>query len=78
MNKIQKIILAVILPAICFFITVGVGFSGILDTEYADSISRYFHRYNPFDLKDSWWLWIIYLIIIGITEFKIFRNKKEN
>ena len=64
MNKKQKIILAIFIPIIILF------FSLII----ARSLGV---RNNPFDLINTWYAWMFYLIFCCIFEYKLFADKKK-
>ena len=31
---------------------------------------------RPFDFEETWFVWLIYIGIVGFIEFKLFENKK--
>ena len=72
MNKIQKIILAIFVPIILYVIALAI----------AEPIT-----WNPrgFHISDSsgvvfnygWPVWLVFLIIVCIFEYKLFKDKKE-
>ena len=71
MNKSQKVILAIFIPVILFLIALGI----------AEPITW---RPGKFRLSDSsvafyygWPVWLVFLIIVCIFEYKLFKDKKE-
>jgi hypothetical protein len=72
MNKIQKIILAIFVPSILYVIALAI----------AEPITW---RPGEFHLSDSsgvvfnygWPVWLVFLIIVCIFEYKLFKDKKE-
>ena len=72
MNKIQKIILAIFIPSILYVIALAI----------AEPITW---RPGKFRLSSSspvfyyygWPVWLVFLIIVCIFEYKLFKDKKE-
>ena len=71
MNKIQKIILAIFVPSILYVIALAI----------AEPITW---RPGKFRLSGSsvafyygWPVWLVFLIIVCIFEYKLFKDKKE-
>ncbi len=71
MNKIQKIILAIFVPSILYVIALAI----------AEPITW---RPGKFRLYSSsvifyygWPVWLVFLIIVCIFEYKLFKDKKE-
>lgn len=60
MNSKQKIIIAIIIPIILFFIGIGINEEILYNDWYA--------------LYDSWFVWTIISMVIGIFEYKVFRD----
>ena len=71
MNKKQKIISAIFIPVIVFFIALMIANSvGITRfSKYGTLI------HDPFDWEKTWYVWIAYFIIIFIFEYKLFSDK---
>ncbi|MBA7567592.1 hypothetical protein ES708_09307 [subsurface metagenome] len=85
MNKNQKIVLAIFIPIIIFFIALmianSVGVTGhwhiskpIAGYKTHTSI-RYTH--NPFDWEKTWYVWLVYSAFCCLFEFLLFRDKKR-
>ncbi len=88
MNKNQKLILAIFVPIIIFFIALmianNLGYTVITRELPGDSIWRIFgetttiyHKGNPFDWENTWYVWVLYLIFCCIFEYKLFADKKN-
>ena len=62
-NQKQKIVLAIFIPIIIFFIALiianSVGFG------------------DPFNWENIWYIWMLYFIFCGIFEYRLFADKKE-
>jgi len=82
MNKKQKIILAIFVPIIIFFIaltianSVGVTRVGGLHrfSQIPSKIPS--HTHNPFDWGKTWYVWLVYSASCCLFEFLLFRDKK--
>ena len=77
LNQSQKIIVGLIVAAILFVITMAI----------ADEVGTscgfrrgggYGCSGGPFDMEDTWYIWVIFLLIIGYFEFKLFGNQNNN
>ena len=93
MNKNQKIILAIFVPIIIFFIAltiadnVGVTSGLTLPTSKGSAKDQiealrtegwnYYYDRNPFNWKKTWYVWLIALAFCGIFEYKLFADKKR-
>jgi len=88
MNKSQKIILAIFVPLIIFFVALMIANSlGVTTVTEILSKDDYWyklgirtstsHTHNPFDLENTWYVWVLYLIFCCIFEYKLFADKKE-
>jgi len=89
MNKNQKIVLAIFVPIIIFFIALvianSVGYTviyrptiltGDIFDKYAKPIS-YYREGNPFDWRRTWCVWLVYSASCCLFEFLLFRDKKR-
>lgn len=67
LNQQQKIILGIVVPVglLIIFYPIAAEFDG----------NPYYSR--PFKFEDTWLVWLIYVIIVGFIEFKLFENKKH-
>jgi len=87
MNKKQKIVLAIFIPMIIFFIAYTIAYyTGV--TTHSEKVTELFGRelpkpffeksytYNPFDWVKTWYVWMFYLIFCCIFEYKLFADKK--
>ncbi len=61
LNPTQKIIIAVSVPIVLFIIAIA----------FANNISYGY----PFDMEDTWLMWVIFIVIIGYFEFDLFSEK---
>ena len=88
MNKNQRIILAIFIPIIIFFIALmianNLGYTVITREVPEGSIWRKYlgpttttHEGNPFDWENTWYVWVLYLIFCCIFEYKLFADKKR-
>jgi hypothetical protein len=82
MNKNQRLVLAIFVPIILFFITFtianSVGVTRVVTTKksfYTGVVSSY--NINSFDLEKTWYVWMLYLIICFIFEYRLFGDKKK-
>ena len=73
MNEKQKWILAVIVPIIVLIIVVGI--SDSIPTGKG-SLGRTLTT-DPFDFEDTWGIWFIGFIVIGIFEYKLFKDRNN-
>ena len=86
MNKKQKLVLAIFVPMIVFFIALiianSVGYTVIYKPGTFPGGSKpakpttYYRESNPFDWEKTWYVWVIYLIFVCIFEYKIFEDKE--
>ena len=71
MNKIQKIILAIFVPSILYVIALAI----------AEPITRrpgkIFLSSPSVAFYYGWPVWLVFLIIVCIFEYKLFKDKKE-
>jgi len=86
MNKNQKVVLAIFVPIIIFFIALvianSVGYTvTIREFSKASYLSKYigatYHKGNPFDLGRTWCVWLVYSASCCLFEFLLFRDKKK-
>jgi len=89
MNKNQKIILAIFIPIVILFITLGiansVGYTEITRKVPGSSVFRkylgettIYYEGNPFDWGRTWYIWVLSLVFCCIFEYKLFANKKAS
>jgi len=88
-NQKQKIILAIFIPIIIFFIALivanSLGYTAITKALPDDSVWRifgettrpYFVKGNPFDWGRTWHIWLLALVFCCIFEYKLFEDKKR-
>jgi len=85
MNVKQKIILAIFIPIIIFFIALmianSLGYTAITRKVPEGSYLRKYlgettYKGNPFDWQKTWYVWMLYLIFCCIFEYKLFEDKK--
>jgi len=87
-NKKQKIILAIFIPIIIFFIALiianDVGVTVGLEILSSDDIlyrlgRRTFPSYthDPFDWEKTWYVWVLALVFCCGFEYKLFEDKEN-
>jgi len=88
MNKNQKLILAIFVPIIIFFIALiianSMGYTEITRKVPEGSVFRkylgettIYREGNPFDWGRTWCVWLVYSASCCLFEFLLFRDKKE-
>jgi hypothetical protein len=88
MNKKQRLVLAIFVPVIIFFLTLTIAYymgvthephSGKIQYSWGDSegFSYTTTTYNPFDWQKTWYVWVISSIFCCIFEYKLFGDKKR-
>jgi len=65
MNKTQKLILAIFIPIIFFFIALFIANEAV---DYRSSIL--------FNLGETWYVWLLYSASCCLFEFLLFRDNK--
>ena len=88
MNKNQKIVLAIFVPIIIFFIALMI--ANIVGTTQGRPAKPYIWKYfgeeksystrtthNPFDWEKTWYVWLVYSASCCLFEFLLFRDKKK-
>ena len=82
-NKKQRLILAIFVPIILFFITFTIAYySAATIVPGMTNLIRLFetgvvnYSYNPFDWEKTWYVWLVYLIFVCIFEYKLFEDKE--
>ncbi|MBD3330275.1 hypothetical protein GF354_01960 [Candidatus Peregrinibacteria bacterium] len=73
MNKIQKLIIAIISPLIILLI--GYGYISTFKSTTWE-MGTGFRPISITDINETWLIWLICLIIIGIIEFILFSKEK--
>jgi len=89
MNKNQKIILAIFIPIIIFFVALMIA-NMVGTTQGRPALSPIWEKYfgeeksyptytthDPFDWEKTWYVWLIFLIFCCIFEYKLFADKKR-
>jgi hypothetical protein len=85
MNKKQRLVLAIFIPVIILFITLGIANSvGYTEITKIRSEGSYLRKYfptitkgNPFDWERTWYIWFLSLTFCCIFEYKLFGDKKK-
>lgn len=88
MNKTQKLILAIFIPIILFFIALIIANSlGYTEITRKVPEGSYLRKYlgettiyregNPFDWQRTWYIWLLFLTLCCIFEYKLFADKKR-
>lgn len=67
LNSQQKLIIAIGLPAVLFFITLKI--AGTIGKPYSHSKDK------PFNFDETWWIWLLFVVVVGLFEYKLFENK---
>ena len=76
MNKTQRIILAIFIPIIIFFLTITIAY--YMGATRVYRAGGYFTAtYNPFDWQKTWYVWVISSVFCCIFEYKLFADKKR-
>lgn len=84
MNKNQRLILAIFIPIIFFFIAFTIAYysavtivPGVTNLERIaeTGVAKYSH--NPFDWEKTWYIWFLSLISIILFEYELFEDKKK-
>lgn len=65
LNQQQKLILGILIPIglLVIFHPIANVFDGTWRT-------------RPFDFEETWLVWLIYIGLVGLIEFKLFEDKK--
>lgn len=66
LNPNQKLIFAIVIPIALFILTMPI--AGLFDGTW---------RSEPFRFEFTWWVWLLYVCIVGFTEYKIFEDKPK-
>lgn len=69
LNKQQKLLAAIGLPIILYLVNVKL--AGVIGENFIGQA-------QPFNFDATWWLWLIFVVIIGFIEYKLFENKEDN
>lgn len=91
MNKKQRLVLAIFVPVIIFFLTLTIAYyMGVTYVTHSGSSVRFpwedsenssegFYTtktYNPFSWQKTWYVWVISSIFCCIFEYRLFADKK--
>lgn len=68
LNSSQKLIIAIGLPIVLFFITLKV--AGTIG-------ENYYGKDRPFNFDETWWVWLIFGLIVSFLEYKLFESKNH-
>lgn len=68
LNSQQKIILAFVVPIGLF----------ILFYRIANEFDNNIWRSEPFRFEETWWVWLLYVAIVGVFEYKLFEQRKND
>lgn len=72
LTEIQRVITSISIPLILFFIFYP--FMGVVSRTY-EFYGGYSYG-NPFKFADTWYLWLIYILIISFILYKLWDKKK--
>jgi len=76
-NKTQKLILAIFVPIIFFFIALVIANSvGVTRMIGSKRLFPSSYIYNPFDWGKTWCVWLVYSASCCLFEFLLFIDKK--
>jgi len=67
LNKQQRLIAAIGFPAILFLLTVKI--AGAIGENFIGEA-------QPFNFDDTWWVWLIFVLVVAFLEYKLFENKE--
>lgn len=77
LNQSQKKIVGIIVAAIFFVVTMAI--ADKVGTSCGFRLGGgYGCSGGPFDMDDTWYIWVIFLLIIGYFEYKLFGNQNNN
>ncbi len=65
----QKLLAAIGIPLILFFLTVKI--AGVIGENFIGEA-------QPFNFDATWWIWIIFVVVVGYLEYKIFEDKVDS
>ena len=69
LNKQQKLIAIIGVPFILFLLVVKI--AGVIGENFIGEA-------QPFNFDETWWVWMIFVIVVGFIEYKLFENKVDN
>lgn len=69
LNKQQKLLAAIGLPIILYLVNVKI--AGVIGENFIGQA-------QPFNFDATWWIWLIFVVIVGFIEYKLFENKEDN
>ena len=70
LSKQQKIVVAIAVPLLLLIITLPIAESVYFNSTYESG--------QYFGLNVNWWVWLIFVAIVGVVEFKLFDQKKND
>ncbi len=65
LNAQQKLIIAIALPIILFFITLKIAGKVGEDFVFGE---------RPFAFNQTWWVWLLFAVLITYCEYKLFEK----
>ncbi|HKJ34338.1 MAG TPA: hypothetical protein VE912_10770 [Bacteroidales bacterium] len=71
LNNTQRMIVSIILPLILFIVSLAIANNIGYHIVGVGTYSHIIHGGKPFAINDTWYIWVIYLAIIGYFEYKI-------
>jgi uncharacterized membrane protein YecN with MAPEG domain len=69
LNSNQKLIIAIGLPLALFFITLKV--AGIIGFDHC------YRKDRPFNFEETWWVWLVFSLIVIFIEYRLFESKND-
>lgn len=70
MNEKQKIILAIFIPIVIFFVALSIAYYASVTR-----ISSLIVVHNPFDWGKTWYIWFFALLCVCLFEYILFEEK---
>lgn len=79
-NYQQKIVISILIPIFCFIIFIPVfdyfdGHNGKWELNSDGSKILRPDAFEPFFLKKTWFIWLLFISLLSILEFKLFDKK---
>ncbi|MDI9881559.1 hypothetical protein [Flectobacillus longus] len=68
LNPNQKMIFAIVIPIALFVLTMPIA---------GNLVAGWYYGYNPFNFNVTWWVWLLYVCIVGFIEYKVFEDKPK-
>lgn len=66
LNPNQKLIFAIVIPIALLILIMPI--ADVFDASYSS---------RPFNFEYTWWVWLLYVCLVGYIEYKIFEDKPK-